>query len=135
MTIIHSRPALIFQAIPPHEPLDTSAARSRAELASRGGLALRQSPSQGLLRRSGGAASMSSNSSLERSIEESRIDLDSITESAGNCSQDSIQFHEAYFASRWAVTTTAISHFLGFVHFLGFCSLTVNRYSSNLIRI
>lgn len=97
---------MFVKAIPSHEPLDTSAARSRAELASRGGLALRQSPSQGLLRRSGGAASMSSNSSLERSMEESRIDLDSINESAGNCSQDSNQFHEAYFTTRLHSSST-----------------------------
>ena len=99
----------IGQAIPPHEPLDTSAARSRAELASRGGLAMRQSPSQGLLRRSGGGTSMSSNSSLERSIEETRADaMDSTTTSAEsasaviNRSQDN-QFHEAYFVSRLVV--------------------------------
>lgn len=59
----------LAKAIPAHEPLDTSAARSRAELASRG-IALRQSPSQGLLRRSGAGTSMSSNSSLEHSIDE-----------------------------------------------------------------
>ncbi len=156
------------QAIPVHEPLDTSAARSRAELASRGGLALRQSPSQGLLRRSGGGTrycgttvdfgyecfrfqsmissastscaaftddrcrtrSMSSNSSLERSIEEvHRVEaMDSIitttsVESASSLgvaaaaaaasvtttagagvnssrSQETVQYHESYFLSR-----------------------------------
>jgi len=93
------------KAIPPHEPLDTSAARSRADLASRGGMALRQSPSQVLLRRSGGdrGASMSSTSSLEHSfIEEqqsTRLEEVSGTESASN------QFHEVYFRN----TTTSSS--------------------------
>ena len=101
------------KAIPPHEPLDTSAARSRADLASRGGMALRQSPSQGLIRRSGGmggGASVSSTSSLEHSfIEEStRLEQISLTESAGNRSQDeSQQFHEMYFTS--SATTNATS--------------------------
>ncbi|XP_059351791.1 uncharacterized protein LOC130689486 isoform X2 [Daphnia carinata] len=100
------------RVIPPHEPLDTSAARGRAELASRGGMALRQSPSQGLLRRSGGVgggASMSSTSSLEHSYieESSRLDADSMTESTGhNRSQESIQFHEAFFASTTSATTS-----------------------------
>ena len=96
------------KAIPPHEPLDTSAARARADLASRGGMALRQSPSQGLLRRSGNGAlgtSMSSTSSLEHSfIEEStRLDEISATESAGNRSQES--FHEVYLTSSRSTTT------------------------------
>ncbi|EFX62437.1 hypothetical protein DAPPUDRAFT_336955, partial [Daphnia pulex] len=101
------------RVIPPHEPLDTSAARGRAELASRGGMALRQSPSQGLIRRSGlggGGASMSSTSSLEHSFieESSRLEVDSMTESTGHDrSQESIQFHEAFFASASSTTTSA----------------------------
>uniref|UniRef100_A0A0P5TUY7 Neurabin-1 n=1 Tax=Daphnia magna TaxID=35525 RepID=A0A0P5TUY7_9CRUS len=101
------------RVIPPHEPLDTSAARGRAELASRGGMALRQSPSQGLIRRSGGVgggASMSSTSSLEHSFieESSRLEVDSMTESTGHDrSQESIQFHEAFFASTSSATTSA----------------------------
>ena len=100
------------KAIPPHEPLDTSAARSRADLASRGGMALRQSPSQGLIRRSGGGmgggASVSSTSSLEHSFieESSRLEQISLTESAGNRSQDESQhFHEIYFTSSAATAT------------------------------